>query len=108
MKSAKTFRGALWILGEYCDSKDAIQAVMTLLRQSLGDLPIVDTEIRLAGGEGVDDSTTNAASTADTEMKVQVGSNLLLTGVLRRDYWLSIVFAFFPRLCEASVVRPRR
>lgn len=31
-------RAALWILGEYCEKKDDIQSVMTLIRQSLGEV----------------------------------------------------------------------
>lgn len=38
-------------LGEYCVTVDDIQSVMTLVRQSLGDLPIVDDELKLAAGE---------------------------------------------------------
>ena len=35
-------RAALWILGEYCTSSEDIQSVMTLIRQSLGE---VSTEL---------------------------------------------------------------
>ena len=31
-------RAALWILGEYCTTSDDIQSIMTLIRQSLGDV----------------------------------------------------------------------
>lgn len=31
-------RAALWILGEYCTTADDIQNVMTLIRQSLGEV----------------------------------------------------------------------
>ena len=34
----RIWRAALWILGEYCTTSDDIQAVMTLVRQSLGDV----------------------------------------------------------------------
>ncbi len=43
-------RGTLWILGEYCETADDIQALTTLVRQLLGDLPIVDDELRRAAG----------------------------------------------------------
>jgi len=38
----------LWILGEYCESQDLIQSVMHQVRQALGEIPIVDDEIRRA------------------------------------------------------------
>lgn len=35
---ARIYRGALWILGEYCSTKDDIQNVMTEVRRSLGEV----------------------------------------------------------------------
>ena len=51
IKGLKIHRTALWILGEYCTSSEDIQSVMTLIRQSLGEIPIVDDEIKKAAGE---------------------------------------------------------
>jgi len=31
-------RSAMWVLGEYCTTRDDIQSVMTLIRQSLGEV----------------------------------------------------------------------
>lgn len=31
-------RAALWILGEYCETNDDIQNVMTMIRQALGEV----------------------------------------------------------------------
>lgn len=62
IKAMKIHRAALWILGEYCCSTDDIQNVMTLIRQSLGDIPIVDDEMKKASGEVKEDemqSTSN-------------------------------------------------
>ncbi len=50
IKSIKILRGTLWILGEYCESAEDIQSLITLIRQSLGDLPIVDDELKRASG----------------------------------------------------------
>ena len=50
IKSLKIMRGTLWILGEYCNTIEDIQSLLTLIRQSLGDLPIVDDELKRAGG----------------------------------------------------------
>ncbi|CAN0208518.1 coatomer subunit beta isoform X2 [Lethenteron reissneri] len=51
IKAVKIQRGALWILGEYCNSKEDIQSVMTEVRRSIGEIPIVETEIKKAAGE---------------------------------------------------------
>ncbi|OXB80514.1 UNVERIFIED_CONTAM: hypothetical protein H355_016304 [Colinus virginianus] len=45
------YRGALWILGEYCSTKEDIQSVMTEVRRSLGEIPIVESEIKKEAGE---------------------------------------------------------
>jgi coatomer subunit beta len=55
IKSVKVLRATLWLLGEYCSSIEDIQNVMTFIRQSLGDLPIVDDEIRRSTGETNDE-----------------------------------------------------
>lgn len=34
----RIYRGALWILGEYCSTKEDIQSVMTEVRRSLGEV----------------------------------------------------------------------
>jgi hypothetical protein len=67
IRNPKIFRAALWILGEYCDSRESAQEVMTLMRQSLGELPIVDDEMREAAGERGEIDTTK-----DTELKAKV------------------------------------
>lgn len=38
IKNVKIFRASLWILGEYCSTSEEIQNVMTLVRQSLGEV----------------------------------------------------------------------
>ncbi|RZF48550.1 hypothetical protein LSTR_LSTR011165 [Laodelphax striatellus] len=51
IKSVKVHRAALWILGEYTTSAEDIQAVMGQIRLALGEIPIVDDELRKASGE---------------------------------------------------------
>lgn len=51
IKAVKIHRAALWVLGEYCVTAEDIQNVMTLIRQSLGEIPIVDDELKKAAGE---------------------------------------------------------
>ncbi|GAU98193.1 hypothetical protein RvY_09372 [Ramazzottius varieornatus] len=60
IKSSSTMRGAFWILGEYCNNKDDIQNTMNGIRQSLGQLPIVEDELSKQNAEEnpVDDQMT--------------------------------------------------
>ncbi|XP_033739799.1 coatomer subunit beta-like [Pecten maximus] len=60
IKAIKVHRAALWILGEYCTTNEDIQSVMNLIRQSIGEIPIVDDEIKKAAGEVKDDEMQGA------------------------------------------------
>ena len=55
---------AIWILGEYCEKPTDIQAVMNEVRQSLGEIPIVEDEMRKAAGDETmeDESVTQNQS----------------------------------------------
>ena len=39
-------QAGLWILGEYCVSEHQIRDMVDAVLEGVGDLPIVDTEIR--------------------------------------------------------------
>ncbi|KAL4233382.1 Coatomer subunit beta [Mactra antiquata] len=62
IKAVKIQRAALWILGEYCVNAEDIQSVMTLVRQSLGDIPIVDDELKKAAGDVKEDDTMSGGN----------------------------------------------
>ncbi|KAI8369392.1 adaptin N terminal region-domain-containing protein [Radiomyces spectabilis] len=47
MKSGKVFRGALWIIGEYCESVKEIDDAWQQIREALGEIPILASEQRL-------------------------------------------------------------
>ncbi len=67
VKSIKIMRGTLWILGEYCEEAEDIQSLITLIRQSLGDLPIVDDELKIASGvENNEDEQILRSNTSST------------------------------------------
>eukprot|EP01135_Chromosphaera_perkinsii_P000028 Nk52_evm7s16 gene=Nk52_evmTU7s16 len=52
IKSSKVFRAGLWIVGEYAESIDDINTIMEEIRRTLGDIPIVDSELKkMAGNE---------------------------------------------------------
>ena len=46
IKAKKVFRGALWILGEYCVTEKDIKRALREIRNSIGELPILDVEQR--------------------------------------------------------------
>lgn len=46
VNSAKAYRGALWILGEYSQSEAEVQSAWKHLRQTIGELPILQTELK--------------------------------------------------------------
>lgn len=47
VRSGKVFRGALWIIGEYCASEDEIRTSWKKIRTSIGEIPILASEQRL-------------------------------------------------------------
>ncbi|KAK7077875.1 Coatomer subunit beta, partial [Halocaridina rubra] len=49
---------ALWILGEYASTKGEILGILSSIRTSLGELPIVDDEMRKATGEAGEEEGT--------------------------------------------------
>ncbi|KAF8336939.1 coatomer protein [Cantharellus anzutake] len=54
IKSGKVFRGALWIVGEYCTEVAEIHEAMQEIRRTIGEIPILASEQRLldeAGGD---------------------------------------------------------
>ncbi|CAI4221409.1 unnamed protein product [Auanema sp. JU1783] len=52
IRKPKIFMSALWILGTFCDTDASVLAVMRLVKQALGELPIVESELRQLEGEG--------------------------------------------------------
>jgi len=53
IRGVKIHRAALWILGEYCARPEDMQALLSVVRQSLGEIPMVEDEMRKAAGEEV-------------------------------------------------------
>ncbi|PAV70949.1 hypothetical protein WR25_20924 isoform B [Diploscapter pachys] len=56
----KVFMAALWILGTYCDTEPSILALLRLIKQSLGELPIVESEMRELEGTGEEKKDADA------------------------------------------------
>ena len=60
IKSGKVFRGALWIVGEYCSDPTDIQSTFQALRSVLGEIPILASEQRLLDEAGGDEDIKDA------------------------------------------------
>ena len=64
IRGVKVHRAALWILGEYCERPADMQALMSAIRQSLGEIPLVEDELRKAAGtEELQDESLGAGPT---------------------------------------------
>ena len=75
IRSVKIIRAAMWILGEYCTEPRDIQAVMNEVRQSLGEIPIVDDELKKAAGEEqMEDETVVAAQSTAQKLVTADGT----------------------------------
>nr|XP_054775033.1 coatomer subunit beta-like isoform X2 [Lytechinus pictus] len=72
IKAVKIHRAALWILGEYCTSIEDIQSLMTEVRNLLGEIPIVDDEIKKAAGE--DTQEENVQVSASKRLVTEMGT----------------------------------
>ncbi|CAI4363736.1 APG_G0011200.mRNA.1.CDS.1 [Saccharomyces cerevisiae] len=46
VRSAKAYRGALWIMGEYAEGESEIQHCWKHIRNSVGEVPILQSEIK--------------------------------------------------------------
>ncbi|SCU85250.1 LADA_0D06480g1_1 [Lachancea dasiensis] len=65
ISSAKAYRGALWILGEYSLDANDVQSSWKHIRSSIGELPIVQSESKEREGESeADDVATEGPTPA--------------------------------------------
>ena len=51
IRNGKIVKGVLWILGEYCEDTSSIIHFVSEVKKSVGELPIVESEMRLAAGD---------------------------------------------------------
>merc|ERR1719245_1191699 len=79
IKGVKIHRAALWILGEYCERGQDMQALLSEVRQSLGEIPIVDDELKKAAGEEENTDESVAAVTGGNVTKVMNGDGTYAT-----------------------------
>ncbi|GAK64627.1 coatomer protein [Moesziomyces antarcticus] len=65
IKSGKVFRGALWIVGEYCASIEDVKEAMQQIRKVIGEVPILAAEERLLEASSTGVEAEGAAEQAD-------------------------------------------
>lgn len=73
VRSVKVHRAALWILGEYITNVKEILEVIDVVNQTIGEIPIVESEQRRLTGEPVgdeNDPTKSATGAVKTTTKV--------------------------------------
>ncbi|KAH9417817.1 Coatomer subunit beta [Dermatophagoides pteronyssinus] len=58
INNVKVHRGLIWLLGEFCDENAVqLQEVLELIKTSMGELPIVESELRKLDDGNEDNST---------------------------------------------------
>lgn len=64
VRNCKIHRGLIWLLGEFCESTDTnmILQVMSAIRNCIGELPILDSELRKESAEENKENDENAQS----------------------------------------------
>ncbi|KAG7558210.1 hypothetical protein FFLO_02863 [Filobasidium floriforme] len=73
IKSGKVYRGALWIVGEYCEDVEHIKRAFAEVRHVIGEIPILASEQRLLdAAEAADDVTTEKQEEQTTVTKTRV------------------------------------
>ncbi|KAG9306557.1 hypothetical protein G9A89_004754 [Geosiphon pyriformis] len=76
VKSGKVFRGALWIVGEYCADVQDIEDAWKQIRAGLGEIPILASEQRLLEEASNEEKTEE--STGDGKNPVASSSRRIL------------------------------
>ncbi|KAK9352902.1 adaptin N terminal region-domain-containing protein [Lipomyces doorenjongii] len=77
VRSGKVYRGALWILGEYCVAESDIRESWKRIRSSIGEIPILTSEQRLldasqedSNGEPAEAKVNGSKPTSNSSRKV--------------------------------------
>jgi len=76
IRNVKIHRHALWILGEHCTEPNEILTVMKEIKDGLGEVPIVDDELRRAAKdkEGEEEEEKKEVSSAPKKMVTADGT----------------------------------
>ncbi|XP_019850006.1 PREDICTED: coatomer subunit beta-like [Amphimedon queenslandica] len=89
IQSVEVHRSTLWILGEYCTDMTDITKLVAAIRTSLGEIPIVDSEIRKQAGEdeegSFDDDDKSKSSRLVTADGTYISQSALSTAAVKKD-----------------------
>lgn len=69
IRSAKAYRAALWILGEFSETNEEIHASWKHIRSSVGEVPILQAELRKLNQNKEEDEDENEAEANGEEKK---------------------------------------
>lgn len=73
IKSGKVYRGALWIVGEYCEDIEHIKKAFAEIRHVIGEIPILASEQRLLDeAEAADDTPAEKKEEQTSVTKTRV------------------------------------
>lgn len=75
VRSVKVHRAALWILGEYITTSKEIAEVIDVVNQTLGEIPIVESEQRKLAGESDENVDPNKPTNATHSTTAKVTSD---------------------------------
>lgn len=70
IKSVKTHRAALWVLGEYCNSLEDIVQVLDVINQTIGEIPMVEFEQKRLAGEQSEQEIVLSSNSGNAQSKV--------------------------------------
>ncbi|KAF6774034.1 hypothetical protein AHF37_06699 [Paragonimus kellicotti] len=64
----ETLRHIIWIFGEFCTTSEEINACITLFRQVIGELPLVDEEMRRQAQDGISSGAEGTSALLSTDV----------------------------------------
>lgn len=73
--NVKVHRGLIWMLGEFCEESSQIQEAMSVIRSCLGELPIVESELKkIENGAEKDEQVEKTGNAAPNKLVTADGS----------------------------------
>ncbi|ODQ56039.1 Coatomer, beta subunit [Saitoella complicata NRRL Y-17804] len=90
VRANKVYRGALWIVGEYCTSETDVREAWRRIRTSLGEIPILASEQRLLDvaaneAEGLNGDSAEVAASSQSSRKVLADGTYATEGAITSD-----------------------
>lgn len=80
VRSSRILRGSLWMLGEYCEDTKSIKAAWSVIREALGELPLLASEQREADAQGSDEPSQDDTNPAPSKPRPSTAPKVLADG----------------------------